>query len=206
MTSGPDGKDVSMAVARGREAEHDDASLAIPPQTPLFRASNRARYQRQELIAAIQERTGRKLISYVAESAALVRDDVVPLMDLLHRVQVGASIDFLLHTTGGDIDAADKIVRILRRRVGASGELRVVVPDYAKSAGTLIALGADVIVMSDSSELGPASDYDLGSGGRDRPPGRERGPRRRPRGRAQPWPHHSPAHGLGYPRRTRTQP
>lgn len=56
-------------------------------------------------------------------------------MDLLHRVPVGASIDFLLHTTGGDIDAADKIVRILRRRVGANGELRVVVLDYAKVPG-----------------------------------------------------------------------
>jgi hypothetical protein len=151
MTSGPDGQDASMAAT----GERVGTSLAIPSQTPLFRASNRARYQRQELIAAIQERTGRKLISYVAESAALVRDDVVPLMDLLHRVPVGASIDFLLQTTGGDIDAADKIVRILRRRTGASGELRVVVPDYAKSAGTLIALGADIIVMSDSSELGP---------------------------------------------------
>jgi hypothetical protein len=151
MTSGPDGEAASV----GQEAERSGVSLAIPPQTPLFLASNRSRYQRQELIAAIQARTGRKLISYVAETAALVRDDVVPLMDLLHRVPVGASVDFLLHTTGGDIDAADKIVRILRRRAGASGELRVVVPDYAKSAGTLIALGADIIVMSDSSELGP---------------------------------------------------
>jgi hypothetical protein len=31
----------------------------------------------------------------------------------------------------------------------------VIVPDYAKSAGTLMALGADEIVMSDTSELGP---------------------------------------------------
>jgi hypothetical protein len=147
MTSGPEGEDASTAAAGGQEAERSGVSLAIPPQTPLFFASNRSRYQRQELIAAIQARTGRKLISYVAETAALVRDDVVPLMDLLHRIPVGASIDFLLHTTGGDIDAADKIVRILRRRAGASGELRVVVPDYAKSAGTLIALGADIIVM-----------------------------------------------------------
>lgn len=55
-----------------------DRSLAIPSQTPLCRASNRDRYQRQELIAAIQERTGRKLICYVAESAALVRDMLSP--------------------------------------------------------------------------------------------------------------------------------
>lgn len=129
--------------------------IPIPKQTPFFRAVNRARYQRQELVGSIQKHTGRKLICYVAESAALTRDDVVPLMDLLHGIPVGSSIDLLLHTPGGDIDAADKMVRILQRRVGADAQLRVVVPDSAKSAGTLIAIGADIIVMSDSSELGP---------------------------------------------------
>ena len=33
--------------------------------------------------------------------------------------------------------------------------LRIVVPDFAKSAGTLMVLGADSVVMSDMSELGP---------------------------------------------------
>jgi hypothetical protein len=129
--------------------------LPVPKQSPFYRAINRSRYQRQDLIAEIQRHTGRKLICYVAESAALTRDDVVPLMDLLHRIPLGSDIDFLLHTNGGDIDAADKIVRILQRRVGADARLSVVVPDCAKSAGTLIAIGADLIVMSDSSELGP---------------------------------------------------
>lgn len=129
--------------------------IPIPKQTPFYRAVHRSRYQRQELIGSIQNLTGRNLISYVSESAALTRDDVVPIMDLLHRIPVESSIDFMLHTPGGDIDAADKIVRILQRRVGADAQLRVVVPDSAKSAGTLIAIGADIIVMSDSSELGP---------------------------------------------------
>jgi hypothetical protein len=132
-----------------------NSTLPIPKQTPFYRAFNRGRYQRQDAIAAIQAVTGRKLISYVAESAALTREDVVPLMDLLHRIPVDSHIDLLLHTAGGDIDAADKIVRILRKRVGADHELRVIVPDHAKSAGTLIAIGADWIVMSESSELGP---------------------------------------------------
>jgi serine dehydrogenase proteinase len=153
---------MSDAASAGRESAKEDpgddiqgqAGLPAPPQTPLFRAFNRARYHRQDLIGQVQQHTGRKLISYVSEQTLTV-DDVVPLMDLLHRVPVGSSIDFLLHTQGGDIDAADKIVRILQRRVGSDGELRVVVPDYAKSAGTLIAIGAHWIVMSDSSELGP---------------------------------------------------
>ena len=43
---------------------------------------------------------------------------------------------------------------MIRQKVGTA-TLRVIVPDFAKSAGTLIALGADLIVMSDTSELGP---------------------------------------------------
>lgn len=138
------------------DALEDDGGLEIPPQTPLFRAVNLARYRRQELIKAIEARTGRRLITYVADlNAAMTREDAVPLMDLLHGVDTGTDIDLLLHTPGGDVDAADKIVRILRKRVGEKGVLRVVVPDCAKSAGTLLALGAHHIVMSDSSELGP---------------------------------------------------
>lgn len=34
-------------------------------------------------------------------------------------------------------------------------KLRAVIPDYAKSAGTMLALGADEIVMAPTSELGP---------------------------------------------------
>lgn len=155
MTDGHDPQDAA-------EGDHDPArdadgsEIAIPPQTPLFRAFHMARYRRQEAIKEIQKNTGRRLICYVADSgASLSREDVMPLMDLLHLVPIGTSIDFLLQTGGGDVDAADKIAGILRKRVGSEGTLRVVVPDFAKSAGTLIALGADLIVMSDSSELGP---------------------------------------------------
>jgi hypothetical protein len=146
---------VEKPASTGTSEEVSEDGIPVPKQSPFFRALNRARYHRQDLIGEIQRRTNRKLIAYVSEGSAIKPDDVVPLMDLLHDTAVGTSIDLLLHTPGGDVDAADKIVRILRRRVGSEGELRVVVPDFAKSAGTLIAIGADLIVMSDSSELGP---------------------------------------------------
>lgn len=52
------------------------------------------------------------------------------------------------------IDAAEKLMGMLRRHVG-DGSLRIIVPDFAKSAGTVMVLGADRVVMSDTSELGP---------------------------------------------------
>jgi ATP-dependent protease ClpP protease subunit len=124
-------------------------------RTPMYLAQHAARYQRQELIRKIQAHTGRKLISYVAGSAALInRDDTLGVVDLLHNLNKGDDLDLLLNTSGGDMDAAEKLISLVRARV-TTGQLRVIVPDYAKSSGTLIATGADAIVMSDSSELGP---------------------------------------------------
>jgi ATP-dependent protease ClpP protease subunit len=126
-----------------------------PTKTPFFEAVHASRYQRQSLIREIQCLTGRRLICYVSgRDASIHREDTVGFMDLLHNVQPGSDVDLLLHTGGGDIDAAEKLISMVRRKV-RNAKLRVVVPDYAKSAGTLMALGADAIVMSDSSELGP---------------------------------------------------
>jgi hypothetical protein len=130
-------------------------SVPAPARTPLFQAIHAERYQRQAIIKKIQERTGRHLICYVAGGACVIeRDDTLPFVDLLHNVPPTEDLDLLLHTAGGDIDAAEKLISMVRTKVGAA-RLRVVVPDYAKSAGTLMVLGADSVVMSDTSELGP---------------------------------------------------
>ena len=150
--SQPDTTD-DAAPARGRSVV--EQVVPAPTKTPLFQAHNAARYQRQAEVKLIQEATGRLLICYVAGKHAPVdRDDTIGFVDLLHNVRADSDLDLLLHTGGGDIDAAEKVISIVRAKVG-TGTLRVVVPDYAKSAGTLIALGADRIVMSDTSELGP---------------------------------------------------
>jgi hypothetical protein len=121
----------------------------------MYEAVNAARYHRQQLIKSIEDHTGHRLICYVAGLAAPIeRDDVVGFVDLLHNVPRGVDVDLLLHTGGGDTDAAEKLIALVRTCVGTA-RLRVVVPDLAKSAGTLMALAADSIVMSDTSELGP---------------------------------------------------
>lgn len=124
-------------------------------RTPMFEALNAGRYQRQGLIREIQKATRQRLICYVgAPGSRIQREDTLGFVELLHNLQAADGVDLLLHTGGGDVDAADKVATIIRASVG-KGKFRVIVPDYAKSAGTLLALGADVIVMSDSSELGP---------------------------------------------------
>jgi len=131
------------------------ASTTPSNKTPMFQAIHAARYQRQTLIKHIQQKFNRRIICYISGIAALInRDDTVFFVDLLHNIMPDADLDLILHTGGGDIDAAEKLISIVRTRVGI-GKLRVIVPDFAKSAGTLMTLGADKIVMSDTSELGP---------------------------------------------------
>jgi ClpP class serine protease len=61
-------------------------------------------------------------------------------------------IDLVLHTPGGLVLAATQIARAINRR---KGKVTALVPHYAMSGGTLIALAADEIVMSDHAVLGP---------------------------------------------------
>ena len=129
--------------------------FSAPSKTPLYEAYHADRYARQRLIYQIQDTVERRIICYVAgERTNIQRDDVLGFVDLLCRIEPGANIDLILHSGGGDIDAAEKLISMVRAKV-KNGELRVIVPHYAKSAATLMALGADSIVMSDSSELGP---------------------------------------------------
>jgi len=141
---------------------HAPSELAIPRElrsydkTPMFSAMQWQRYVRQGLIREIERDHPATLICYVAHLQAQVdRTDVLGFVDLLHNVPSGQSVDLLLHTPGGDVDAAEKLIGMVRKKVGDDGMLRVIVPDFAKSAGTLMALGANRIVMSDCSELGP---------------------------------------------------
>jgi hypothetical protein len=62
------------------------------------------------------------------------------------------TIDVVLDTYGGSLDSAFKTVLFLSR---FAERIRVFVPRRAKSAGTLIAIGAHELKMSPFAELGP---------------------------------------------------
>lgn len=58
----------------------------------------------------------------------------------------------VLATYGGDPHAGFRIARCLRHHYGA---FKILVLDHCKSAGTLIAIGADEVIIADRGELGP---------------------------------------------------
>ena len=64
------------------------------------------------------------------------------------------NIYLILVTPGGNPDVAYRIARCFREKY-KDGKLTLLIPGECKSAGTLMALAADEIVMSDYGELGP---------------------------------------------------
>jgi hypothetical protein len=127
----------------------------LPGKTPMFKAMHSSRYQRQNIMQEIDRQTKNHLICYVSSDAREIeRDDTLGFVDLLHNIPNGEPIDLMLHTLGGDVDSAQALIELVHARIGDSHAFRVIVPHYAKSAGTLMALGAQTVVMSDSSELG----------------------------------------------------
>jgi ClpP class serine protease len=61
-------------------------------------------------------------------------------------------IDIVAHTPGGLVLASEQIARALHRH---PARVTVIVPHYAMSGGTLLALAADQIVMDENAVLGP---------------------------------------------------
>jgi ATP-dependent protease ClpP protease subunit len=80
-------------------------------------------------------------------------DDILPFTSLLKTIGKVENLDLIIHSPGGDGIAADKMMDLCRKY--CSAKLRVVVPLYAKSAATLMALSGDEIIMGETSEIGP---------------------------------------------------
>lgn len=92
-----------------------------------------------------------KIITYVSYETMNYLD----IVDFYEKLKALNSVEHLilfLFTPGGDIDAAYKLISLCRQQCST---LTVIVPFLAKSAGTLVALGADTICMGKISELGP---------------------------------------------------
>lgn len=137
----------------GRQAEElqdgrGQGSL-LSGRTPLFEAQNSARYTRQVLVRRYQELTGANLIAF---SDNIYADGIVMLEDLLFDCHADRPLHVLISSPGGDGETAIRMVRLMHSHCS---ELTMIVPDMAKSAATILCLGADRILMGPAGDLGP---------------------------------------------------
>ena len=79
-------------------------------------------------------------------------DDSQSVLRAIRSAPKGGAIEIVLHTPGGLVLAASQIARALRDH---DGRVTAVVPHYAMSGGTLVALAADEIVLDPHVALGP---------------------------------------------------
>ena len=79
-------------------------------------------------------------------------NDSEELLRAIHLTDPAVPLDIVLHTPGGLVLAATQIARAIHKH---QGKVTAFVPHYAMSGGTLIALAADEIVMSEYAVLGP---------------------------------------------------
>ena len=116
-----------------------------------------SRDKRRRIIAEIEELRGGRVLSYVTgdrgPTQAQIGDDAVrPIYEQLRRMGYVQRLDIFLYSRGGAIDVPWRIATALR---SAADEWNVLIPFRANSAATLLALGADEIVMGLQGELGP---------------------------------------------------
>ena len=118
-------------------------------RSPLYEAQQAPRYERQALIRQYQDENSCRLVVVID---ALFPYSIAPFEELLHDAAPDQDIHVMLATPGGDGESALRLVRQVQARCR---RLTVIVPDRAKSAGTLFVLGAHSIYMGPTSDLGP---------------------------------------------------
>ncbi|PYS53173.1 MAG: hypothetical protein DMG13_13665 [Acidobacteria bacterium] len=118
---------------------------------------------RQRLIARIERQRHSRVILLVhrQEMMSFLGFPVYRYIDVndseevlraIHLTDKNVPIDIVLHTPGGLVLASLQIARAIHKH---EGKVTAFVPHYAMSGGTLIALAADEIVMSEYAVLGP---------------------------------------------------
>lgn len=113
--------------------------------------------ERSTLYKRIEKQRSTRVLAYMTSDRAgmetMISGDCVDLfVDLLDKIGPTERISLILHTNGGQTLAAWRIVNLIRT---FCDELEVLIPMKALSAGTLISIGADRLVMTKQAALGP---------------------------------------------------
>ncbi|MER3408781.1 MAG: hypothetical protein C4305_03790 [Thermoleophilia bacterium] len=129
---------------------------------PIVQREMLAARRRQSLAALSRRRQGTVMtLIHRQETMSLLGfplvryidiDDAESILRAIRDTPAGRPIEIILHTPGGLVLAATQIAAALADH---DGKVTAVVPHYAMSGGTLIALAADEIVMDAHAALGP---------------------------------------------------
>jgi hypothetical protein len=113
---------------------------------------------RRQKMKDVATLTTRPLIVYAANflnnpsaPTSIDRSDKEGFREVLRGLDA-TEIDVLLHSPGGEAEAAEAIVKLLRSK---ERHIRFIIPNLALSAATMLAMAGDEILMETDAELGP---------------------------------------------------
>lgn len=127
-------------------------------------------WSRERILKAIEDKYGSKVITLIHRQETrslfgffmmrmITIEDSEAVLRAIRMTPKDKPIDFIIHTPGGIALAATQIAKALADH---PAKVRVIVPHFAMSGGTLIALAADEILMDNHAVLGPV-DPQLGA-------------------------------------------
>ena len=85
-------------------------------------------------------------------ATSISREDINGLMCAAHGLDFAKGLSLVIHTPGGDMASTETMIDYLRSKFGY---VEAIVPVYAMSGGTMIALSSNRIVLGRQSQLGP---------------------------------------------------
>ncbi len=133
--------------------------LLMAPQMKYYSLNN----ARKSVLQLLGKKRGSSVITLIhrEESIGLFGipfykyidiDDSEKVLRAIRATPKDTPIDLIIHTPGGLALAATQIARAIKNH---PAKTTVIVPHYAMSGGTLIALAADEILMDPNAVLGP---------------------------------------------------
>ena len=111
---------------------------------------------RKHLYLELEKELGMPVISFFTSFRypVMIEDSDADMLEgVLRKSDLSKGFALFLSSPGGSGLAAERIINLCRSYSG-TGEYTVIVPGKAKSAATMICLGANKIIMSEASELG----------------------------------------------------
>ena len=116
---------------------------------------------RAKYLSRLYKLTGRNVIAYYSGwlkagktlNIDINDSDITGFMNAINGLDCSKGLDLILHTPGGSPTATEGIVKYLHKKFG--NNIRIIVPQMAMSAGTMLACASSSIVMGSHSYLGP---------------------------------------------------
>lgn len=116
---------------------------------------------RRKYLAALNSHTNRNTILYASkwtqpgeakpELITITDEDVQGFMEVIFGLKT-RELDLIVHSPGGSPEATEAVVTYLRSKFD---DIRVIIPQGAMSAATMLACSANRIIMGKHSFLGP---------------------------------------------------